>query len=538
MALLESNTLRFCTDTFNADVVEDDAGESSTTGSKAAKKALLIPKVHHGIDCYNASAVTGFDLTGCNLPTNTDARFVFRIIDKYASTIEDKIFNGAFLVNFDYDITVDNVLKYGNTLDQLKYTNVANQTARNDIPGFVEKGIRPIIALSAAANAAEMPTVKIGIKKTTTADSKTKTFTTDEVDLTSEDLLVQITSITPNVVIKGDATYTAEVRLRGLEDNSWSDYMPLTTAIDKDAKAVQFQYTLIVNTISGNSIQMKNFIVEHTDGITKVTDGSARLYSTIMNYEVPLQMCYVVVHHEPLHDAKIEAYVNFMPRPKHRELVEIGTGTGSSKAFVLGVTDNGVTVADSNIDYSTLTLYYGDAQSTEMVQLSDEDIEYNSINSTVTYNVPNGKILFASYDYDYGVQNFRKMKAGEPQPFTPYDGTYTTRFSYTLPDDEANPADGEPMTISNVALLLTSLKGTVTEENLGKATGKTQQFTLEHRPVTGSIEFTKTNVKSYLDSETKVLFVKASKNTELKVSYKWTGEDITVYSFSAGWSVA
>ena len=79
------------------------------------------------------------------------------------------------------------------------------------------------------------------------------------------------------------------------------------------------------------------------------------------------------------------------------------------------------------------------------------------------------------------------------------------------------------------------MSGSATE-NLGTPTGKTQLFTLKHKPKPSTIAFAQ-SVNFSFDEDTGILSLVAAQGSALSVSYDWLGDSPTVYSFAAGFSV-
>ena len=530
--VLASNTMRFCTDTFGYVSDGTDGNDAGTVSAIALeKKALIQTQNGYGWNCKSIDRCTGFDFHGdlTSQPTGTKIRFVFRVVDPSvgdAYTFKTLNSAGTGLIDFSYDHTdVDDVLTYGNTLEQLR--------ALTNIPAFVGKKVWAIIALSGRTDL-EAPTVKVGLKMVRDSAVKTEEYETSTAQLIGEDYtdgdnLPVIASITPTVTTSGGGSYTAQVKLQNADD-TWTSYMDLADAVGLEAKAVQFQGELKVETVGSDSVKVKKFLVEHSQGGKMVvTDGTARLYSTVCNYEVPLQSCCVTVRHNQLHDSTIEAFVNFMREPDRRELLLLGAGTGSVTSYVLGESK---TTPDDNIDGSTIELYYGDTNADTLTQIKDSDFSYNLASKTVDVSVARNKVLYASYEYNHGVEVWHKMTADTPQPFVPANGTYTTRFFYTLPDSQA-----ENKTVSNVMLRLTRNEGTATEDLGAAPSGRTRIYYLPHFAVDGSISFTNDAVDYYLDTDTNILSVTAPKGTERKFTYDWKGAEIEIISFTASWSL-
>lgn len=496
--MLTSNTIRFATDTFGSaqefieEPLEDttpdpDAPDESTT--TFMKQALLVSKTP--LDCSKKSAVDQFVITGSE-PEGSSRRIIFKIDDALYK------FQSGQLVPYTAPGGFGDVIKWGNKVSTLE--------ALSNISAFVGKKIFPIIALQAPSDANEYPTIKIGLATRTSNEQLTDTQ--DSPIYVLADSSQTIIDIAPAVNTSGAGEVAITVRLR-LND-SWSAFMNLADAVDQEADAVQFRIKYTVETVGSDKAQVNSITVTHTSGQAVVSSDDCNLYSVVADYEVGLKTAYAVVRHAPLVDAKIEAYVNFMKPPKHKDLVQIGTATGSRQEFTLG---------DSHIVATSIKLFANGEPF--------YDFDFSTETSSVALTAAQGAIIAASYDFDYGQENWLQMTPETPQPYNDELGSYSTRFSLTN--------DVGDLTLANVWVRLVRDNGSTTE-NLGKATGKTQLFTLTHRPKPSTIRFS-ANVSFSFDEQTGILSCVAPKNSPLNVSYDWLGDSPIVYSFAAGFSV-
>lgn len=503
--MLKSNTIRFTSDNFGQAVpfvdepideqpVDPDAPDTPTQ-PVFVKQALLISKTP--LDCSRVSAVDNFIITG-SAPSDCRRRLVFLIDDTYY-----KFNSSGALVIWNYELTADNVLAYGN--------KPATLTALQNITALVGKKIYPIIALSAPYDAEEMPSIKLALATHTANDQLTNTFDSPIYEL--DDEAQTIINIDARNTLTGSAELDITVRLRN--DGTWSSYMSFEDAVDETADAVQFKIKATVTTTDGSdSAQVDSILVTHTSGQTVVTGNNANLFSKVQSYEADLQTAFVVVRHAPLVDAAIEAYVNFMTAPSHRELKQIGTGTGSRQEISLG---------DSNIVASSIKIY----QDGEQLY----DFDFSGELSTVILTAKNNSVLTASYDYDYGQEVWRKMIADDALPYNDDDGTYSTRFTYSLSNE-----DSIGMKMGNIRIRLRRLSGS-SSGKLANATGKTQLFKLNHRPKPSTITFTENVTWSY-DEQSDILSCVASKGKSIFINYDYQGLAPQVLSFAAGFSVS
>ncbi len=521
--MINSHPIRFCTDIFgfvddevepntenDRDITPDDntgGTVDSSTDITAAfnREALLISKT--AFDCSNKVGVTGFDVTEYK-PSGTKIRMVFKIGDAYYT-----LNSAGELAAFTKDITVANIVKSGNYPSQLN--------ALVDVPGFVGKKIYPVIALQAPSTAEDVPAVKMALKVISASNTVSSTQTSDVYELTEGTDLPKIISLDANISVTGEGSVTAQVRLRDAENN-WTSYMALEDAADKEAQAVQFKFVYKVATPDSTDSARVNFIsVNHTFGRMIVSGEDADLYTIVQDYDVPLQMCYVVVRHAPLNDSKIEAYVNFMTAPKVRDYIRIGTATGNVQTLTLGVSG----VADKNINTATIQLY----SNNNLIS----NFSYNSEVSTVTFTAKKNTYIYASYEYDHGVENWRKMTLDSTESYNGTTGDCASRFVYSLADSEA-----EDKVVSNVRLKLIRPTGTVKNYDLGVGANRKKLVTLPHIPKVSTITFTDERVTWAYDEDSNILTVHAGREIPIVMNYTWQGEPIKIYSLVAGWSVA
>lgn len=471
-----------------------------------SKSALLTSK--QPLDATSQTAVEGFTITGTE-PTNTSRRLIFKVDD------ELQYFVSGVPTAYPHDGEVDDVLEYGNTAAEL-------ETITN-IPSWVGKKIYPIIALSAPADVSALPTIKIALKVRTATEVYEKSVETAEFELAAaEGATPRIAEIKADILCTGNASAEIECRLKNDDDvtdesDGWSDWINIAAAKDKSANAVQFRLKYKVTTLDGtDSAKISAITVKHTLGAAAVSGDVAELYSIVQNYETDLKTCYLVVKHKRLIDSHLEAYVNFMPQPLHRELIPIGTSTGSMQTLALAVDG----VKDTGIDQTTIQIYADGVPVT--------GFGYNVTTSEITISgIGAGKAIEASYDYARVSEDWREMiKQIDQQPYKE-DGTYMTRFEYVLPDSETDKK------LSNIRLRLFRPSGTVENSSLGVASGAIQQFALPHAAKEETIRL---NGDWSYNPDSQVITVVAPKDTELIISYEWLGESQEIISWTAGWS--
>lgn len=512
--MLINNTMRFGTDIFTVSTVSGGGGDDTQQGGgddtqqgggsepepvvEIVKKALLISKV--ALDASNASKVNNFIIGGSE-PEGSSRRFMFQIDSKVYK------FDGGSLSQYTGALDVDSILENGNTEAELvQLTNITD---------LVGKQIKPIIALSGTDST--RPSAKLQLKITTTALTKTKSETTTAYNLAHpEGVIPKITEIAADTTCVGGGSVAVKCQLQAA-DETWGAWINLADAANQEAVAVKFKFDYSVATVDEDSAKVNSVTVNYiaNEPVEIVSGEVAEIYSQITNFETDLNLCYLVVRHKKLIDSTIEAFCSYRPEPLHRERLLIGTGTGATKQYIMGVDGEG----DAQIDHNTLEVFV-DGVKTHNFDINTETCE-------LTINATNGKPVTISYDYGCGTEDWKPMTVEfNQQPYG--DGSYMTRWSYTLPDDEASAS------CANIRIKLTRPTGTVTNASLGTATGMTQQIVLPHWAKPDTITL---NADFSYEEDTRILTFVAAKDTELKISYTYVGEQHKIYSWAAGWSV-
>ena len=481
--MLIANTMRFGTDEFIFD-----------------RRAFLIAKVPW--DTVNQTSVEGFTIGGSQ-PTDTERRIIFKVDDKLWKFVDGQ------LTEFTGTADFESVLADGNTVAELE--------AVTSIPQWLNKKIYPIVALGAPVDANSLPTIKIALNVRAATDLYDKTDETVEYELTSANsgATPRIADIVTNVTCTGEATCTVTCSVKNL-DGSWSAYLPIADVKNRECTAVKFQIKYHVTEIGGaDSAKLDSITIRHNLGTTVVSGDTADLYSIVQNYGNDLQTCQLIVKHKKLVDSEIHAFVNFMEPPKTRERIILGVSDGTRQQFALGVDG----VKDTGINHNTLRVFVNGTPIS--------NFGYNMEVSEITVDAENGQTISASYEYGHDVEEWTEMEqVVASQPYL-NDGTFMSKFSYTLPDEEAVGKK-----ISNIRIKLYRPSGRVENETLGTANGLVQQFVLPHAAKQTTIvcpgEWT-------YDDNSKVLTVVAPKGTPLVISYDYLGESQKLYSFVAAW---
>ena len=479
--MLQYNTMRFGTDEFAFD-----------------HQGLLTSKV--ALDTAGQTAVGAFSITGVE-PLGTKRRFLFKVDDKVWK------FNGQTAVEYTDGTDIDSVLENGNT--------AAEVTAVTDNTAWAGKKIYPIIALYADADATVMPTAKMSLVASSSTEIFEYTSETAEYELGEGTLSTpRIVDVSVTAQTTGNATAytTARVKTNG----EWSEYLAVSAIKDREATAIQFKTRYTVTTLDGSdTAKLSKIVIRYTTGTATVAGDNAEIYSVIQDYEMPLGTCSVTIRHDRLIDSRIGAYVNLMKATKRRVFLPLGVATGNAETFILG--ENGE--RDTGIDQSSLQIF---GNGNPIANFS-----YNTETSEVTVTADAGIAITATYNYGREKEVWREMtKDVDQQPYE--DGTYLTRFTYALPEDEQYG-----QSVTNVRLQLYRTQGTITDEFLGKANGVTQQFVLKHAAKADTIDC---NAAWSYNEDSQILTCVAPAGTEIIASYDWIGESHTIYSWAAGWS--
>lgn len=528
--MLINNTMRFGTDIFTVATVSGGGGDDTQQGGgddtqqgggddtqqgggggepeepvvEIVKTALLIS--NDKLDTTNVSKVNCFVIGGSE-PEGSMRRFMFKIGSKYYK------FNNGSLTTYTGGIDVDSVLENGNTAEEL--------TTLSDITDLVGKQIQPIIALYGTDSA--NPTAKLQLKTTTTTLTKTKSETTIAYNLTHpEGGTPKITEITTDTTCTGGGSVAVKCQLQAA-DETWGAWINLADAANQEAIAVQFKFDYSVVNVGEDSAKVDSVAVKYiaNEPVEIVSGDVAELYSVVQNFETDLRLCYLVVRHKKLIDSTIEAYCSYRPQPLHRERILLGKGTGSTTQYIMGVDGEG----DAQIDHNTLEVFVNGVKTNEY--------DFNTETCELTINAAKNKPVTVSYDYGCGTEDWREMKVEfDQQPYG--DGSYMTRWSYSLPDEE------ETAQCATVRIKLTRPTGKVTNLSIGKGTGMTQQIVLDHYalPDTITLKADSTAVDFNYDETTRILTFSATANKNVVISYTFKGEQHEVYSWAAGWSAA
>lgn len=479
--MLETNTMQRGTDNFNF-----------------RRQALL--KTSLAWNLQGETACTGFTVAGTE-PPDTSRRIIFEVDDKLY------YFTNDGLTRYRHHGELADILEYGNTVGEL--------LAVEGITQWLGKKIYPIIALDAPRDAEVMPKIKLGLKVSCYNDEYTRDELSPVYELKHGENPARITAATYNKANQGYAKSSCVIRLR---DNvgDWGDWLEFNDAINKEAYAVQFKATYILTTLDGSDeAKIFDCHVEYVTDSKNIAGDTLEIFTTPQTYYRDLGTCYALIKHTELFDAQIKAYIKFATPTLQRRNIIIGKGNGEMKTFYLGI-NGGI---DKNINQSTIHITAGD--------INIVDFYYNTELATVDLIAPDDVDVKASYEYEVDEENWIELAQEMTQPYGDA-GQYMTRFIY-------RSSDTENKRISAIRFSATRQNGTVTDENLGQATGRLQTIVLPHRAKAESISV---NGSWTYDEDTQILKLTSTVNDSLKISYDWTGTLPKINSFAVGWTPA
>lgn len=460
------------------------------------RQALL--RTTQPFDLTGETSCSGFEISGTE-PAGTSRRIIFEV---------DGVlyyFNKGDLTQYPSYGELADVLQYGNTVAELLEVE--------GIVQWINKKVYPIIALDAPRDAEVMPKIKIGLKVKCFNDEYQRQEFSPVFELKHSDNPARITNAVYNKANNGLATSNSQIRIRDLSGN-WSDWTDYDAAISKTACAVQFQNSYTLTTLDGSD-EAKTF--DHKVAYVTNADNLAGDVQEIIlqpqTLDYPPKVCYALIKHSELFDAKIKAYVCLKSSTSQRENIIIGKGTGALSTYFLGV-QGGI---DKNINQNTLHITAGDINIT--------DFYYNMENATVDLVADVDAEIKATYDYEVDEENWIELAGQLPEIYGD-SGLYVSRFVGRLNSDNK---------IVAVKLRLQRDSGSVTDEEIGVATGNEQIFVLPHR---AKSETLKCKGSWSYDEETQLLKVTGILNDTLNISYDFCGIIPQVDSIIIGFSYA
>ena len=407
--MLTYNTMRFGTDEF----------------SLAGKRALLISK--NPLNPNRAfTHIKNFTVAGENL-TDNNARFFFHVVDTDAiyshGRYNDDVYffyisaSGKLLTSHVSSFTAFQTIELDDLFSSYENANLSNLQTVDGDDTFAGLDIYPIIALE--GNDDLSPKAKLSAVFEKRVDVLDK-----EIELNyafgDENSLKKILAYdNPEITITGNADHSWHAYYLDANGN-WSDKI-IPSKIDDEligakVKRVKTIETFHVDAVNGNNaVARANWHYSYSKDANAIVFGdTADVYSILKNYHLPLKYCAVIVKHEALDGAKIQAFARFDPTVYSVNNRNIGTGSGSSQTITLPTA--------KMFNPSTLKIYVGGSRF--------YDFTFNVNDNTITLTATSGAAITASYNYNYQPETWIKLTADKTQ-YDFSDGLFTTRYYCT-----------------------------------------------------------------------------------------------------------
>ena len=474
------NTMRFLTDEFNPSI----------------RKALLVSNTP--VNLTNFNRLVSITVQG-NEPANTSRRFMFKMDNKTYK------FSGQNLVEYTDTVSIDNVLSDGNSASQLQA--VANNTQ------LVGKNIYPIIALYSDVD--DVPTAKLTFNVATVQESLDYTKENNAKAFYSEDPSV-INSITGTILgfdwdIDTNGNAQGGIKIKLLQNDTWSNYLTLTEALGQNATKYQTKYYYHVDAVdNNNSVKIKSFNVHWSpDTDFRVYGDTAYLTSIVKNFGIGLTGCVLVVRHESLEGGSLLAHCCFQKKRK------------SVSGEDLGYVSSGTYTTAHKFLPSTLKVFVN-GNVAEQFTIFPDNQHFHVAESqwaSSPYNVT------CSYMYDADAETWLPMTADTPQ-LTVDGNLYTSRFYLDNPNDAKQLG----------AIRLTITRGRNTQSTTRVATGVEQRVVFSHTP--DEVFCDADDWYSDYDvttAQSSVYFTSTAGQT-VNISYTWHGKTPVITGFTAGFT--
>lgn len=464
---------------------------------------VIITKSGSEIDCSSADSITGFEISHSQ-PSGTFIYLLFKTSDnsnwfKLTSSGERSNITAS---TPDYEI----LSTKGNT--------VAELNVMKSIAAFKGKKILIAVGLGSSDKNNAVPKIKLGLKATKNSQTLTTTEYSPLYEIGDSG---QIATINFSPSTTGDGSVKVYGQLTK-SDGSISEWQAVSSLAGEKCRAIKLRADYSVKTIGSDSAKLESTDVIYSTGQTLITGaGSGELISLTQDWYMNIRHCRMTIRHAPLVSSKLEAYVCFRERPKVTLKEQLGIGAGKTTTYQLK--------NPSGLKYDTVKIYFDN----ERVY---SDFEVNSEVGRVTCTAPSGVIITCDYESNWGLEDWQKMTQYRRESLDDYD---ETEFRYSRPDTETQK------TVCAVKLVMTTTSGKITNESIGRGTGKAQTYKLNKRVKDGAITIYSNGTamsKSayYLLEDTQYVKVAAASGATLTATYTWISESPAVYQFAAVFS--
>lgn len=464
----------------------------------------LVAKDGYYLDCSNAYAVNGFDVLG-------DAPYGASIFFLFKAEGETQWFR------LNPDGTPEHVAASSNPTETDLKTNgntLEDIIAFTDVPGLKGKRIRLAIGLFTTDAVNAVPSINLGIKITYATQKLVTSLYSAEYELGSNAQIAQIsgdisTSGTGTISLFGKVTYA---------NGTASNWLPVESLAGVNAAKLQIRSDCSVSALSGSnagSCTINKIEVIYANDINAPANGiTSYIYSITDNWYQPVKQCRMTLKHLPLEQSNIACSVSFRPEPTIVRGENLGTGTGERKTFQMAHTNG--------IKYDSVKLYIDGQEITS-------GFDINTQSARITYDAPNGSIVYCDYEYGWQSEQWHDMTLSSRIDFPDFQ---QSEYRFALPDSDT------VMNICAVRIALIMKSGTSTKEAIGTGTGQENTYKLAHHIKDGKITVyagstaLKSSAVSVLD-DTQYIKAVASYGTKLYASYNWISETPEIYQFTA-----
>lgn len=176
------------------------------------------------------------------------------------------------------------------------------------------------------------------------------------------------------------------------------------------------------------------------------------------------------------------------------------------------------------LKYDTVRLYFDNERVLG-------DFEINSEVGRITCNAPSGVIITCDYESGWENETWHEMSLSSRESLEDYD---ISEFRFSRDDSDYR-------SVCAVRIELIPHSGSTVKESIGKGTGKTQTYRLNHKVKDGVITIYANNTamskNSYaLLDDPQFISIACSNGSAITASYSWISEPVYVYQAAAVFS--
>ncbi|MBQ4431615.1 MAG: hypothetical protein II877_08935, partial [Synergistaceae bacterium] len=457
---------------------------------------LVISRENTGLDCRNANSVTTFSITYTQ-PSGTDIRFAFADGDNWFTLSTA----GAAVTLCTGTPSYDIVASKGNTVAQLK--------ALTKTPAFAGKLIRVAIAVSSTTEGSK-PYVKLSVNASSSSQQNSYTAYSPVFDLGNSAL---VSSIPFSKVTASNGTVDLLAKVYR-DDDSESDWLPVSNINGSRAQAVQLRCTYYAPTIGTSSASLSQADILYYNSNYAAASGTGRIYSVTEDWYTPIKHARVNINHSPLSQSTMKVYVAFRASPSYTVSESLGTAPSGKKTYQLAHTNG--------IQYDSFRLY---ADSQRIYS----GFELNCQSGRVTLTAPEGCIITCDYAYGWDKETWHEMTLDSRYALPDYT---MSEYFYTDSDNKYSAAA--------FMIEIAGTSGTISNETLGTATGHMQTAMMKRRASQiSSMQYYDSSWKTLdrsnysLMEDLRLVRFAAPSGKSVRVSYDWASEPVQVFKVTA-----